>query len=164
MNREVCCVCQFWEFSSLIVWGIKAVPQLACAGSDAAETSAWGQQREQSMAWVAGVTDDPPGFPHASGVDVLEGWKLSSYSVVGSSHNPLLSFAVAAGAVSIPGCDAASQDAFHSAGVEWVEDVGTRSKFPQAPEEKEALLCLLQHLHLCEQTMWGPQWCGHLET
>ncbi len=26
-----------------------------------------------------------------------------------------------------------------------MEDVGTHSKFPQAPEEKEALLCLLQH-------------------
>ncbi len=114
--------------------GDKPVPQSACAWSDAAETSAWGQQREQSMAWVAGVTDDPPGFPHASGVDVLEGGKLFSYSVVGSSHNPLLSFAIAAGAVSIPGCDAAGQDAFHSAGVEWVEDVGTRSKYPQAPE------------------------------
>ncbi len=34
------------------------------------------------MAWVAGVTDDPPGFPHAPpGVDVLEGGKLTSYSV-----------------------------------------------------------------------------------
>ncbi len=71
------------------------------------------------MAWVAGVTDDPPGFPHAlPGVDVLEGGKLTSYNVAGSSRNPLQSFAIAAGAVSIPGCDAASQDAFHSAGVE----------------------------------------------
>ncbi len=69
------------------------------------------------MAWVVGVTDDPPGFPHAPpGVDVLEGGKLASYSVAGSSHNPLHSFAI--GAVSIPGSDAASQDAFHSAGVE----------------------------------------------
>ncbi len=34
------------------------------------------------MAWVAGVTDDPPGFPHAPpGVDVLERGKLTSYSV-----------------------------------------------------------------------------------
>ncbi len=37
----------------------------------------------------------------------------------GSSHNPLQSFAIAAGAVSIPGSDAAGQDVFHSAGVEW---------------------------------------------
>ncbi len=86
------------------------------------------------------------GFPHAPpGVDVLEGGKLTSYSVADSSHNPLQSFAIAAGAVSIPGSNAASQDAFHSAGVEWVEDVGTHSKFPQAPEEKEGLFCLLQH-------------------
>ncbi len=71
------------------------------------------------MAWVAGVTVDPPGFPHAPpGVDVLEGGQLTSYSVVGSSHDSLQSFAVAVVAVSIPGSDAASQDAFHSAGVE----------------------------------------------
>ncbi len=67
------------------------------------------------MAWVAGVTDDPPGFPHAPpGVDVLEGGKHTSYSVAGSSHNILQSFVIAAGAVSIPGSGAASQDAFHS--------------------------------------------------
>ncbi len=54
-------------------------------------------------------------------------------------------FAIAAGAVSIPGSDAAGQDALHSTGVEWVEDVGTHSKFPQSSEEKDALLCLLQH-------------------
>ncbi len=71
------------------------------------------------MAWLPGVTDDPPGFLHAPpGVDVLEGGKLTSYSVAGSSHNSLQSFAIAASTVSIPGSDAASQDAFHSAGVE----------------------------------------------
>ncbi len=120
----------------------KAILQSACAWSDAADTSAWGQQREQSMAWVAG---DPLAFPHAPpGVDVLEGGKLTSYSVAGSSDIPLQSLATAAGAVSIPGGDAAGQNALLSAGVEWVEDVGTHSKFPQAPEENEALLCL-QH-------------------
>ncbi len=62
---------------------------------------------KQSMAWVAGVTDDPPGFPHAPpGVDVLEGGKLT-YSVSSSLHNPLQRFAIAAGAVSILGSDAA---------------------------------------------------------
>ncbi len=96
------------------------------------------------MAWVSGVTDDPPGFPRTPpGVDVLEGGKLTSYIVEGSPHNPLQSFAIAAGAA-IPGSYAASQDVFHSAGVEWVEDVGTHSKCAQAPEEKEAL-CFLQH-------------------
>ncbi len=70
------------------------------------------------MAWVAGVTDDPPGFPHAPpGVDVLEGGKLTSYSVAGSSHNPLQSFAIVAATVSIPVGDAAGQDTLHSAGV-----------------------------------------------
>ncbi len=112
------------------------------------------------MAWVAGVTDDPPVFPHAPpGVDVLEEVKLTSYSVVGSSHNPLQRFAIPAGAVSIPGSDAASQDTFHSAGVELVEDVGTHSKFPQASEEKEALLCLLQHC-ICvsrSSVIWTPR-------
>ncbi len=71
------------------------------------------------MTWVAGVTYDPPGFPHEPpGVDFLKGGKLTSYSVVGSSYNPLQSFAIAAGVVSIPGGDAAGQDTLHSAGVE----------------------------------------------
>ncbi len=40
----------------------KAIPQSASAGSDAAETSSRGQQREQFVGRVAGVLDDPPGF------------------------------------------------------------------------------------------------------
>ncbi len=71
------------------------------------------------MGRVAGVSGDPPGFPYTPpGVDVLEGGKLTSNNVAGSSHNPLQSFAVASGAVSKPGGDAAGQDALHSAGVE----------------------------------------------
>ncbi len=52
------------------------------------------------------------------GVDVLEGGKLNSNNVTGSSHDHLQSFAVASGAVSKPGGDAAGQGALHSAGVE----------------------------------------------
>ncbi len=71
------------------------------------------------MGWVAGVFDNPPGFPCTPpGVDVLEGGKLTSNNVAGSSHDPLQSPAVARGAVSKPGGDAAGQDALHSAGVE----------------------------------------------
>ncbi len=55
------------------------------------------------------------------------------------------SFAVASGAVSKPGGDAAGQDALHSAGVEGSEDAGARSKLPQPSQEEEALMCLLQH-------------------
>ncbi len=71
------------------------------------------------MGRVAGVLDDPPGFPYTpSGVDVLEGGKLTSNNVAGSSLDTLQSFAIASGAVSKPGSDAASQDALHNAGVE----------------------------------------------
>ncbi len=67
------------------------------------------------MGRVAGVLDDPPGFPCTPpGVDVLEGGKLTSNNVAGSSHDPLQSFAVSSGAVSKPGGDAAGQDALHS--------------------------------------------------
>ncbi len=98
------------------------------------------------MGRVAGVLDDPPGFPYTlPGVNVLEGGKLTSNNVVGSSHDPLQSFAVASGTVSKPGGDAASQDAIHSAGVEGSEDFGARSKLPQPSQEEEALMCLLQH-------------------
>ncbi len=42
------------------------------------------------MGRVAGVLDDPPGFPYTPpGVYVLEGVKLSSNNVAGSSHDPL---------------------------------------------------------------------------
>ncbi len=59
------------------------------------------------MGRVAGVLDDPPGFPYTPpGVDVLEGGKLTSNNVAGSSHDPLQSFAVASGVVSKPGGDA----------------------------------------------------------
>ncbi len=76
------------------------------------ETSSWGQQWEQTVGRVAGVLDDPPGFPYTPpGVDVLEGGKLTSNNVAGSSHDPLQSFAVASGAVSKPGGDVAGQDA-----------------------------------------------------
>ncbi len=55
------------------------------------------------MGRVAGVFDGPPGFPCIPpGVDVLEGGKLTSNNVVGSSHDPLQSFALARGAVSRP--------------------------------------------------------------
>ncbi len=86
--------------------------------------------REQTVGRVAGVFDNPPGFPCTPpGVDILEGGKLTSNNVAGSSHDPLQSPAVASGAVSIPGGDAAGQDALHSAGVEGPEDSGAR--FPQ---------------------------------
>ncbi len=107
------------------------------------------------MGRVAGVLGDPPGFPYTpAAVDVLEGGKLTSNNVTGSSHNPLQSFAVASGAVSKPGGDAAGQDALHSAGVEGSEDAGARSKLSQPSQEEEALMCLLQHCicvsRLCE--------------
>ncbi len=45
------------------------------------------------MGRVAGVLDDPPGFPYTPpGVDVLEGGKLTSNNVACSSHDPLQSF------------------------------------------------------------------------
>ncbi len=81
------------------------------------------------MGRVAGVFDNPPGFPCTPpGVDILEGGKLTSNNVAGSSHDPLQSPAVASGAVSKPDGDTAGQDALHSAGVEGPEDSGARSK------------------------------------
>ncbi len=44
------------------------------------------------MGRVAGVFDNPPGFPCTPpGVDILEGGKLTSNNVAGSLHNPLQS-------------------------------------------------------------------------
>ncbi len=98
------------------------------------------------MGRVAGVFDNPPGFPCTPpGVDILEGGKLTSNNVAGSSHDPLQSPAFASGAVSKPGGDAAGQDALHSAGVEGSEDSVACSKLPQPSQEEEMLMCLLQH-------------------
>ncbi len=84
------------------------------------------------MGQVAAVLDDPPGFLYTPPcVDVLEGGKLTSNNVAGSSHDPFQSFGVASGAVSKPGGDVAGQNALHSAGVEGSENTGTRSKLPQ---------------------------------
>ncbi len=100
------------------------------------------------MGRVAGVFDNPPGFPCTPpGVDILEGGKLTSNNVAGSSHDPLQSPVVASGAVSKPGGDAAGQDALHSAGVEGSEDAGARSKLPQPSQEEEALIHE-QHHHI----------------
>ncbi len=74
----------------------------------------------------------------------LEGGKLTSNNVAGSSHNPLQSPAVASGAVSKQGGDAAGQDALHSAGVEGSKDADANSKLPQPSQEEEALMCLLK--------------------
>ncbi len=105
------------------------------------------------MGRVAGVLDDPLGFTYTPpGVDILEGGKLTSNNVVGSSHDPLQSPAVASGAVSKPGGDAAGQDALHSAGVEGSEDSGARSKLPQPSQEEETLMCLLQH-YICVRNL-----------
>ncbi len=105
------------------------------------------------MGRVAGVFDNPPGFPCTPpGVDILEGGKLTSNNVAGSSHDPLQSPAVASGAVSKPGGDAAGQDALHSAGVEGPEDSGARQTSSAVPGRRDADVPS-SALHLCEQTM-----------
>ncbi len=91
------------------------------------------------MARVTGVSDDLPCFPHTSlGVDVLEGGKLTSNDVLGRLNYSLQGFPVESDAVLVPGGDAASQDALHSATVE----------FLQSPEKKKTLVGL-PHYCLC---------------
>ncbi len=106
------------------------------------------------MGRVAGVFDNPPGFPCTPpGVDILEGGKLTSNNVAGSSHHPLQSPAVASGAVSKPGGDAAGQDALHSAGVEFWGSFQTSS----AVSGRRDTDVPSSALHLCEHTMRDPQ-------
>ncbi len=106
------------------------------------------------MGRVAGVFDNPQGFPCTPpGVDFLEGGKLTSNNVAGSSHDPLQSPAVASGAVSKPGGDTAGQDALHSAGVEGPEDSGARYKTSSAVSGRRDADVPSSALHLCEQTM-----------
>ncbi len=72
---------------------------------------------------MARVSDDLPCFPYTLlGVDVLEGGKLTSDDVLGRLNYSLQGFPVESVAVPIPGSDAASQDALHSASVELSEE------------------------------------------
>ncbi len=108
----VCCrVYYFWLFISLIAWGKKlSLSRLV------RDRMLWRRlpegSRESSLwdGWLESLMIYP--------CDILEGGKLTSNNVAGSSHDPLQSFAVASCAVSKPGGDAAGQDALHSAGVE----------------------------------------------
>ncbi len=54
--------------------------------------------------WIAGVLDDPPGFPYTPPVVRCPGGREATPPTMwaGSSHNPLQSFAFASGAVSKP--------------------------------------------------------------
>ena len=98
------------------------------------------------MTRVAGVSDDPPSFIHTpSVIYIMEGGKLTSDDVSGSSHHPLQGFAVVGGVIAVPGGDAASQDALYSTGVEPCEDVVVHSKLPQPSQEEEALVSLLHN-------------------
>ncbi len=116
------------------------------------------------MGWVAGVFDNPSGFPCTPpGVDILEGGKLTSNNVAevlsrlrflrrGLTTAVFREFGkVFAEPCGCQRCcfqtggDAAGQDALHSAGVEGPEDSGARSKLPQPSQEEETLMCLLQH-------------------
>ncbi len=102
------------------------------------------------MGRVAGVLDDPRGFPYTSpGVDVLEGGKLTSNNEASSSHDPLQSFAVDSGAVSKPGGDAAGQ----------AEDAGAHSKLPQLSQEEEALMCGPGEIQL-HRDLFSPRVCS----
>ncbi len=79
------------------------------------------------MARVAGVSDDLPCFPHTSlGVDVLEGGKLTSNDVLGRLNYSLQGFPVE----TVPGGDAASQDALHSATVELSVELHFNNEMP----------------------------------
>lgn len=84
------------------------------------------------MAWMGWVFD-LMGFPHASAVeDLAEAGKLTSDNVPGRSDRSLQCSVSESGAVSIPGGDAAGQDALHSAVVEGFQYVGVCAEFPQA--------------------------------
>ncbi len=125
---------------------VNAIIQILKAGNLSCQLFITHTNQDEDEGADEGVIDNPPGFPYTPpGVDVLEEGKLTSNNVAGSSHDPLQSFAVASGAVSKPGDDAARQDALHSAGVEGSEDARARSKLPQPSQEEEMLMCLLQH-------------------
>ncbi len=105
------------------------------------------------MGWMAGVLDDPPGFPYTPpGVDVLEGGKLTSNNVAGSSHNPLQSFAVASGAV--PN-QAVMQPVRMLSTVQVYKDLRMLGLIPtsSAVSGRRGVDVTSSALHLCERTM-----------
>ncbi len=80
------------------------------------------------MGWMAGVLDDPPGFPYTPpGVDVLEEGS-SPPTCGGQFARPFAELYGCQRCCFQTGGDAAGQDALHSAGVEGSEDAGAHSK------------------------------------
>ncbi len=81
----------FWLFISMIAWR-KKLSLRRLVRDRMLRRRLPEDSREQSVGRVAGVFDNPPGFPYTPpGVDVLEGGKLTSNNVAGSSHDPLQS-------------------------------------------------------------------------
>ena len=71
------------------------------------------------------VLDDLYGLPVTSGgVGVLEGRLFAPGDALCRLHHPLESLAVEGGAVAIPGCDTARQDALDSASVKVCQSFG----------------------------------------
>ncbi len=83
------------------------------------------------------VLDHPPGFPYTPpGVDVLEEGKLTSNNVRAVRTTLCSDFGCQRCCFQTRRCDAAGQDALHSAGVEGSEDAGAHSKLPQRLRKK----------------------------
>ena len=76
-------------------------------------------------------------------VHVLNRWEHGTSDGQGRLHHLLKVLVVESGAVSIPGCDAAGQDALSGAAVEVGEYPGGNAKFLHLPLEVEELLLLL---------------------
>lgn len=81
---------------------------------------------------MAGVFNNPPGFPHTlPGVSVLEGEKLTSSYVLRCTYYSLQRISVEGHTVPVPDSDAARQDTRHSACVERSENAGAHPKLPR---------------------------------
>ena len=78
------------------------------------------------------VLDDLFGIPVISAVvGVMEGRLFFPSDALCRSHHPLENFAVEGGAVAVPGCDTARQDALDCASVQVCQDFGGQANFLQ---------------------------------
>lgn len=115
-------------FSNLVQepygFGVEAVQGPVVSRLGARLPLAMWYQRELSMPWVAGVFDNYLGLPLTlPGIEVLDGWELSSRDVLGCTLRPLQSLAVGCLAVAVPSGDAASQYVLNGAAVEPFKDL-----------------------------------------
>src|SRR4029434_6283207 len=96
-----------------------------------------------TIAWVAVVLDNVPCFSQASTVvDALHGREMAADDTLRCLHHPLQGLAIGSGAATIPGSDAAREDALNGASIKVFQSFRRHATLLESPQEVNPLLCI----------------------